>query len=631
MNNSIFFVGENPRHPHHLTIRKLSPANRRRRFFINRFLPILSVVALVLVLLAPALMPPKGQAAAALTGAGVASRRAGVTPMQAGTSPFGPPVPSPFGVTEIIVCETETRLVDNVTNTPIAFRLGHFDVLNPNIDCTFTIAGSGSMTGTEVRAASGTATDGTPYVAVVTQQAGTNFMSVIFAKDGTFTVTSPIQVATFTTICTAGLVNSNTKDSLLVTDLNRSVTDIYQIPGVTTGQPQKIKTIDFSPINPTNLLVTNFLLGPFDDSFVATTQSGVVTARITNGNPGYSVTATLPLPGMNTIVPLGSNGRSGVVVFNRFTGPTATVLNNNNGALQQGALLQFPYVSNYLVTDDFSGSGNVDIVGANSGSTNATLFTNNGNGGFNPAVSVLLDVSPNSLGTLKTPGAGPGLIAGTLNGVVCVRNTTKPTIEVTKTVSPAGDAHPGDRLTYKIHIVNNGSVSLSGELSDELPDGSSEIDGSEVGGIFFDGVFEASDIVLKPSKSEDVSFTVLVNVVATGKVITNRAQFDYFVSGKELVVSSNTVQTPITPTPVPTITGACKGDGKQLIINGTGFVDGAKVFLNGGAEKTTFVSSTQVIAVKAGKRALTGDTVEVHNPGGTVTAGFTYTRTNCSP
>jgi VCBS repeat protein len=79
------------------------------------------------------------------------------------------------------------------------------------------------------------------------------------------------------------------------------------------------------------------------------------------------------------------------------------------------------------------------------------------------------------------------------------------------------------------------------------------------------------------------------------------------------------------------ITSACKGDGKQLIINGSGFVDGAKVFLNGGAEKTTFVSSTQVIAFKAGKRAVTGDTLKVRNPDSAETPVVNYTRTNCSP
>lgn len=79
------------------------------------------------------------------------------------------------------------------------------------------------------------------------------------------------------------------------------------------------------------------------------------------------------------------------------------------------------------------------------------------------------------------------------------------------------------------------------------------------------------------------------------------------------------------------IISACKGEGKHLIINGSGFVEGAKVFLNGDQEKTSFFSSTQVIAKKAGKRAQTGDTLKVRNPDGSETSVLTYTRVNCSP
>jgi hypothetical protein len=81
----------------------------------------------------------------------------------------------------------------------------------------------------------------------------------------------------------------------------------------------------------------------------------------------------------------------------------------------------------------------------------------------------------------------------------------------------------------------------------------------------------------------------------------------------------------------PVITNACKGEGKQLIVNGSGFVEGAKIFLNGAQEKSSFVSSTQVVAKKAGKRAATGDTLKVRNPDGSETAVMTYTRVNCSP
>jgi hypothetical protein len=82
----------------------------------------------------------------------------------------------------------------------------------------------------------------------------------------------------------------------------------------------------------------------------------------------------------------------------------------------------------------------------------------------------------------------------------------------------------------------------------------------------------------------------------------------------------------------PQITSACKGDGKQLIVNGLGFVDGAKVYINGEVEKKTrFVSSTQVIAFKAGKRTFTSDKLKVRNPDSSETPELTYTQVNCPP
>ncbi|MEK6322314.1 MAG: FG-GAP-like repeat-containing protein [Acidobacteriota bacterium] len=100
--------------------------------------------------------------------------------------------------------------------------------------------------------------------------------------------------------------------------------------------------------------------------------------------------------------------------------------------------------------------------------------------------------------------------------------------------------------------------------------------------------------------------------------------------GNTSELSGCTQVTGTVPVTGPTITRACKGDGKQLIINGVGFVDGAKVVINGAVEKKTqFVSFTQVIAFKAGKRTFTGDILTVRNPGGVDSQGFSYTRVDC--
>jgi len=111
--------------------------------------------------------------------------------------------------------------------------------------------------------------------------------------------------------------------------------------------------------------------------------------------------------------------------------------------------------------------------------------------------------------------------------------------------------------------------------------------------------------------------------------VTNRG----FVNSMATDASGNTSETSLCLAVVSPleIAGACRGEGKRLIVSGSGFAEGAKVFLNGEQEKTSFVSSTQVIAKKAGKRAQTGDSLKVRNPDGSETTLFTYTRVNCSP
>jgi hypothetical protein len=126
------------------------------------------------------------------------------------------------------------------------------------------------------------------------------------------------------------------------------------------------------------------------------------------------------------------------------------------------------------------------------------------------------------------------------------------------------------------------------------------------------------------------SITLPLPAAVTGVGYVNGTATDSVGNTSEL---SQCVQvTGTIPGAVPGIRSACKGEGKLLVINGSGFVDGAKVFINGDVEKKTqFVSSTQVIAFKAGKRTFTGDKLKVRNPDGTETPELTYTRADCPP
>jgi hypothetical protein len=68
--------------------------------------------------------------------------------------------------------------------------------------------------------------------------------------------------------------------------------------------------------------------------------------------------------------------------------------------------------------------------------------------------------------------------------------------------------------------------------------------------------------------------------------------------------------------------------GKQLIIAGENFDDGAAILINGEKQKTRNDDQnpqTTLIGKKAGKRVKPGDRVQVRNPDGTISEAFTFT------
>jgi hypothetical protein len=77
----------------------------------------------------------------------------------------------------------------------------------------------------------------------------------------------------------------------------------------------------------------------------------------------------------------------------------------------------------------------------------------------------------------------------------------------------------------------------------------------------------------------------------------------------------------------PTITGAQRS-GKQLIITGKEFADGAEVLLNGARQKKVVNDANSpaavIIARKAGKVIQSGDRLQVRNPDGVLSNEFIY-------
>jgi endo-1,4-beta-xylanase len=77
----------------------------------------------------------------------------------------------------------------------------------------------------------------------------------------------------------------------------------------------------------------------------------------------------------------------------------------------------------------------------------------------------------------------------------------------------------------------------------------------------------------------------------------------------------------------PKISAASR-NGKQLMINGEKFLEGAQVFINGEKQKKVFVDtenpSTLIVARKAGKFVKSGDLLQVKNPDGRLSNEYVY-------
>lgn len=77
----------------------------------------------------------------------------------------------------------------------------------------------------------------------------------------------------------------------------------------------------------------------------------------------------------------------------------------------------------------------------------------------------------------------------------------------------------------------------------------------------------------------------------------------------------------------PKITNASRS-GKQLIITGEKFIEGAQIFINGEKQKKVFLDtenpSTMIVARKAGKFVKSGDLLQVKNPDGRVSNEYIY-------
>jgi len=252
-----------------------------------------------------------------------------------------------------------------------------------------------------------------------------------------------------------------------------------------------------------------------------------------------------------------------------------------------------------IVTADFNGDGKADLAVANSGAGNVTVFLGDGKGGFSSA------------GTF-TAGSNPSALAvGDLNG------DGKPDLVVANQGEDTISVLLGDGAGHFAPFVGNipagpGPAALA--IADFNGDGT-------------------ADVAVADGGSNTVTFLLgdgsgFLGSAATFQVGANPSSLvvgDFDGDGKpDLAVGSKgdgTVTVLLSSSASitrPAITQATKS-GKQLLVTGSGFDNGAAVLVDGQPQRTANDSSSptsSLVAKKGGKKVAPGSVVQVQNSTG---------------
>ncbi|MGQ9005897.1 isopeptide-forming domain-containing fimbrial protein [Bacillus subtilis] len=146
---------------------------------------------------------------------------------------------------------------------------------------------------------------------------------------------------------------------------------------------------------------------------------------------------------------------------------------------------------------------------------------------------------------------------------------TEPCVTASKSVSPQGEVHPGDELTYAVQVKNQGGdVAADASFSDAIPEGTEYVPGSLklINGSTTKNLTDASDgdegnfdgnkvnITLGdlPNANDlpngmTVQFKVKAKAGYAGKEISNKAQINYdsLLTNTDKQTESNEVKTPV--------------------------------------------------------------------------------------
>lgn len=298
----------------------------------------------------------------------------------------------------------------------------------------------------------------------------------------------------------------------------------------------------------------------------------------------------------------------GVKVFKLLAPPPATVSSLTPNALNQGA------TSNITVNgtstnssgwfDTEAGMNRLQAAFSGTGVTvNSVTFTNPTQITLNVTVAAGATTGARNL-TITNPD-GQSLVA---NGVLTVNSGTNPA-PTTTSLSPTSATAGGSGFTLTVNGTNFISSSV----------------------VRWNGSDRTTTFV----SATQVTATIPASDIATAGTATvtvfNPAPGGGLSNGQTFTIN-NPAPTITSLVPSSTLAG---GATFNLVVNGTGFVNGSTVRWNGSNRTTTFNSSTQLTAsINASDIATAGTaTVTVFNaaPGGGTSAGATFTINNPVP
>jgi hypothetical protein len=375
-------------------------------------------------------------------------------------------------------------------------------------------------------------------------------------------------------------------------------------------------------------------------------SSGTASITVANSAPGGGTSAALalainnPLPSLSSISPSSiSAGSAGFTLTLNGSNFVSNSVVQVNGSSRTTTFVGSTQLTAAIPASDIASSGAVSITVANpapGGGTSATLTLAVNNSGPNPQPT-LSGLSPDSV------IAGSGAFTLTLNGtnfipasVVQVNGSNRTTTFVSGTkltaAIPASDVAsasfpsisvvnpaPGGGIWSLTFAVNNPQPTLSSLSPDSVIAGSGGFTLTLNGTNFIPG----SVVQVNGSNRTTtfVSSTQLTAAIPAADVASaSFPSISVVNSGPGGGVWSLTFAV---NNPQPTLSSLSPGSviagsgGFTLTLNGTNFIPGSVVQVNGSNRTTTFVSSTQLTAtIPAGDVASAGNlSVSVVNPG----------------